>query len=132
MKKIFILCVCMCLLLCGCKEADSPSVNKSETGEISFDGYKGSADAVLTINDEDVSVDEFNYFLIMSAYDLRKANGSEENDLRAFFARIDEASKKTYAELAIEDAIKDLKSVLDSEDTVAIKDKTDALQQKVP
>ena len=31
----------------------------------------------------------------------------------------------------IEDAIKDLKSVLDSEDTVAIKDKTDALQQKV-
>ena len=31
----------------------------------------------------------------------------------------------------IEDAIKDLKSVLDSEDTATIKDKTDALQQKV-
>ena len=107
MKRIFILCVCLCMLLCGCKETESPSVNNTQIGGISFDGYKGSADAVMTINGEEVSVDEFNYFLIMSAYDLKNANGSEETDLRSFFAKTDEASGKTYAELAVEDAIKD-------------------------
>ncbi len=98
MKKILAFMLCLLVAVCS-------ACGKEQKNTISFEGYKGASDAVMTINGEDVSVDEYKYFLIMASYDLKNKYNVADEELEGFWDKTDGESGKTYAELAIEDAI---------------------------
>lgn len=100
MKKILALMLALSLFLTACgKKSSEPQKG------ITYDGYKGPDDAVMTINGETVSVDEFNYFLIMASYDIAAANDVVESDRSGFWDKIDEETGKSYKQKALDDAI---------------------------
>lgn len=101
MKRFLLIALCMCLVFAsGCTD------NKpAGSDEYVFEGYKGSADAVMTINGEDVTVDEFNYFLIQATYDLKAANNVPDDKLDDFWSQTDISTGKTYEQIAIDTAI---------------------------
>lgn len=101
MKKLLIAICVFALLLTGCGKEKDIEPNKG----ITYDGYSGPSDAVMTVNGETVSVDEFNYFLIMASYDLVSANNVLDSDRSEFWDKIDEKTGKSFKQDALDDAI---------------------------
>ncbi len=104
MKKILALILTLSVLLTACGK----KTPESQKG-ITYDGYNGPKDAVMTINGETVSVDEFNYFLIMASYDIAAANDVVKSDRSGFWDKIDEETGKSYKQKALDDAIEKCK-----------------------
>lgn len=101
MKKLLIAICVFALLLTGCGKEKDIEPNKG----ITYDGYSGPSDAVMTVNGETVSVDEFNYFLIMASYDIASVNGVINADRSEFWDKINEKTGKSFKQDALDDAI---------------------------
>lgn len=100
MKKILMIILAVMFAFCGCSDKTS-DIRKGVT----YDGYNGAKDAVMTINGEDVSADEFNYFIIMAAYDIAAKNNVVDSDRSGFWDKIDSETGKSYKQNVLDDAL---------------------------
>lgn len=107
MKKLLVILLAAAVLLTGCSGGEKAENKKSG---VTYDGYNGSKSAVMTVNGEEVSADEFNYFLIMAAYDIAANNKVLDSDRTEFWDKVDENTGKSFRQLAFDDAIDNCKT----------------------